>query len=249
MQHHDVSIEPTWDTEEWAIDLLRERGWFPPEPEQNVADVYVHDVLDTGRGDHITPSVSLEDTTGHATATINAMYGHGDYQGPDYAVLRSEFLVGDYTPREDGQRVMVMFGGTDPAGLTDLTIDALPDVELDVVRPEDNRGVADAMRQADLLITSGGRTVFEAAAVGIPTIVMCQNMRETTHTHLGVGNLNLGLGRIVDPYSLRRTVHSVLDDYDLRVDLSDTARWSVDGYGADRIRRIVEHVGLYGTRP
>ena len=91
--------------------------------------------------------------------------------------------------------------------------------------------------------------MFEAAAVGIPTIVLSQNMRETTHTHLGVGNLDMGLGRLVDPFHLQRTVKSVLDDYDLRLDLSQTARASVDGHGADRIRRIIEHVGTYGEKP
>ncbi|GAG03825.1 unnamed protein product, partial [marine sediment metagenome] len=48
---------------------------------------------------------------------------------------------------------------------------------------------------------------------------------------------------------LRRTVKSVLDDYALRQDLSVTARGSVDGLGAGRIRRIIEHVGYYGSKP
>ena len=74
-------------------------------------------------------------------------------------------------------------------------------------------------------------------------------MYKRQHTHLGVGNLNMGLGRLVDPFHLRRTVKSVLDDYDLRVDLSTTAKASVDGRGADRIRRIIEHVGMYGVKP
>lgn len=243
LQHHRVEISTTYDTDEHSRQMLADRGWSSMRTV--VPDVTVFDMLDVNGA---RPSVALEDQTGNATVTINAMYGHGDYQGSDYAVLRPEFTVGNYQPRQDASRVMVMFGGTDPARLTDLVSEALPDVELDVVRPADKRGVAAAMHNADLLLTSGGRTVFEAAAVGIPTVVLCQNMRETTHTHLGVGNLNMGLGRLVDPYHLRRVVRSVLDDYDLRVDLSTTAKASVDGHGADRIRRIIEHVGYYGDK-
>ena len=246
MQHHDIAIDVTPDTDLPARRYLADRGW---KQEMDDADVVVYDKLEVL--DPVHPSVALENYSPYlpATVTINAMYGHGDYTGADYAVVRPEFLVRPYEVREDTTHVMVMFGGTDPAGLTDLALDALPDVELDVVRPSDRRGVAAAMHDADLLLTSGGRTVFEAAALGIPTIVLCQNMRELSHTHLGVGNLPMGLGRLVDPFHLRRVVRSVLDDYDLRLDLSLTARGSVDGLGAGRVRRIIEHVGLYGSKP
>jgi len=254
MQHHTFEFWGGPDTDIAAAAFIRDRGWvFHPRPSWVTAsneDVLVFDRLDvTNRSGYQQPTVALEDTSGVATVTINAMYGHGDYTGADYAVVRPEFLVHPYEVREDTTHVMVMFGGTDPAGLTDLALDALPDVELDVVRPSDRRGVAAAMHDADLLLTSGGRTVFEAAALGIPTIVLCQNMRELSHTHLGVGNLPMGLGRLVDPFHLRRVVRSVLDDYDLRLDLSQTARGSVDGLGAGRVRRIIEHVGLYGSKP
>jgi len=96
------------------------------------------------------------------------------------------------------------------------------------------------MRTSDLLITSGGRTVFEAAAVGIPTIVMAQNLRETTHTHLGYehGNVYLGLGKLVTPQTLLDTVCQVALDHELRVDLS--ARGRPDGKGLDRIVAKIE---------
>jgi spore coat polysaccharide biosynthesis predicted glycosyltransferase SpsG len=245
LQRHDLHIQ-LYDSDGWAQDMVDERGWERPPLTPNVV---VYDRLDLTHRLPWGPSVALENQSGHATATVNAMYGHGDYVGPDYAVVRPEFLVKPFTVKEDATKVLALFGGTDPARLTDLAREALPDVELDVVRPADKRGVAAAMHQADLLLTSGGRTVFEAAAVGIPTIVLCQNMRELTHTQLGVGNLPMGLGRLVDPFHLRRTVKTVLDDYDLRLDLSETARGSVDGLGASRVRRIIEHVGYYGERP
>lgn len=256
LQHHNVSIGLTPDSDTQAEAVLSERGW--PTMPPSFVDVWVSDTLGADLAG--LPIVSLEDVDGQADVTINAMYGHGDYNGSRYAVLRSEFLNGDYQIRERANRVMVMFGGTDPANLTDLAAAALRSIAdedgghrllsgIDIVHPGDKAAVAERMHQADLLITSGGRTVFEAAAVGIPTIVLCQNMRETTHSHLGVGNLDLGLGTLVDPTTLAYTVRRVLADRDLRADLSATAKASIDGHGADRVRRIIEHVGLYGEKP
>lgn len=264
LQQHGITISTTEDTDQWAVDMIRERGW--EWARFTDPDVTVLDVLDTDFSRNPrwreSPNVALEDQTGQVTPTINAMYGHGDYVGAGYAVLRQEFLTGDYDVRPDGRSVMVMFGGTDPSNLTDLARSALEPivvgewggkwqepVDLDIVRPDDDRSIAAAMRQADLLITSGGRTVFEAAAIGVPTLVMCQNLRETTHTHLGVGNLNLGLGRLVEPRHLDTVVRNVLDDYELRRDMSSTARGSIDGMGAARVRAIIEHVGRFGEKP
>ena len=249
MQHHDITIVPTPDSSDEARDLLEERGWLGDVLD---GDVHVWDTLTrpTDTAALPTPSVAFEThIRGGAVATVNALYGDGDYTGARYAVLRQEFLTGMYRVAEDASKVVAVFGGTDPSRLTDLTVKALRGYDVDVIRPEDERSVAAAMHDADLLITSGGRTVFEAAAVGIPTVVMCQNMRELSHTHLGVGNINLGDGRLVDDERLRHTVDRVLGDYRMRLDLSDTARRSIDRHGADRVRRIIEHVGLYGEKP
>ena len=52
------------------------------------------------------------------------------------------------------------------------------------------------MFEADLIFTSAGRTTYEIASVGTPTIVMAQNERELTHFFASseFGFLNLGLG-------------------------------------------------------
>jgi len=43
------------------------------------------------------------------------------------------------------------------------------------------RNMAQVMRQADAAVTSNGRTVYELAAMGVPTISISQNDRETLH--------------------------------------------------------------------
>jgi spore coat polysaccharide biosynthesis predicted glycosyltransferase SpsG len=106
--------------------------------------------------------------------------------------------------------------------------------------------MAAEMRAADLVITSAGRTVFEAAATGTPAIVLAQNTRETTHSHLGLdkGNLYLGLGRLVTDDEIVHAVTSVLEDEVLWSEMSAAAARSVDGLGARRIARIVD--GMIG---
>ena len=198
------------------------------------AHLWVYDCLDRGeRG-----GLRLETTRTDADYTINALYE----DGADWCVLRPEFLFGNYEVRPDVKRIMVMFGGTDPGGLGYTVTDTLTRQGYDVfhVQPHADIRVAAEMRASDLLITSGGRTVFEAAAVGIPTIVMAQNLRETTHTHLGYehGNVYLGLGKLVTPQTLLDTVCQVALDHELRVDLS--ARGRPDGKGLDRIVAKIE---------
>ena len=82
--------------------------------------------------------------------------------------------------------------------------------------------------------------MYEAAAVGIPTIIIAQNSREATHSHLGNGNLYLGIGSVVTDEQITETVTRLLADPDLRQDLSDTSRASVDGKGLQRIAWAAE---------
>jgi spore coat polysaccharide biosynthesis predicted glycosyltransferase SpsG len=251
LQHHQVAIQ-LMDSDQEAADFLESRGW-PTEtrPWNTLPDVTVIDRLDSREplawG---TATVTLETTLHDGTATINALYGHGDYTGAKYAVLRPEFTIKKHRAYEGSKRIMVMFGGTDPAGLTRKACESLlPSKDLTVVVPGQSVNVAAMMHDHDLLITSGGRTVFEAAAVGIPTIVLCQNMRELTHTHLGVGNINLGLGRLVTPDHLRYTVEQVLGDAKLLEQMSVEAQASIDHQGAARVRAIIEHVARFGEKP
>ena len=103
-----------------------------------------------------------------------------------------------------------MFGGTDPHKIGERVAKLFP-VEADLIVAGDDVQVASRMREADLLITSAGRTVFEAAAVGVPTIVLAQNLREETHTHLGAshGNVYLGSARLVSDRKIRDTVDAL----------------------------------------
>lgn len=117
---------------------------------------------------------------------------------------------------------------SDPAGLLQHVVDALdPWFEVSYMVPSDVP-LATAMLDTDVFVTSGGRTVFEAAALGVPTVVIPQHERESGHGHLGDGrNIVTDLEGVLD------AVTTLMTDRALRVRMSAKAR--VDGYGGQRI--------------
>ena len=97
--------------------------------------------------------------------------------------------------------------------------------------------MAREMLEADLAVTSAGRSVYEAATTGTPVVVLAANAREATHAHLGYdsGVVFLGIGSLVDDAHIVATVKRLLADAALRRELSDRLRASVDDRGAARI--------------
>ena len=124
-----------------------------------------------------------------------------------------------------------------------------PDLNLDVIVPPGKGGdgvpsMAAAMRGADLVITSAGRTLYEAAATGTPAISLAVNARETGHAHLGVGNLYLGHHATVSDSALKRTVTNLMVDQTLREDLGKQGKQSIDGKGTQRLVHLIEGLML-----
>ncbi len=203
-------------------------------------DVVVHDELDTDPEAIVAEKsagrrvVCIEDRGAgpeHAHAVINALYPaeksdhkRGHWYGPDVYCLREQFRRTPQRDRRGGvQRVLVTFGGTDPAGLTLKTMDALRghcSVPITVVigagygTPNKLKGVlgemqaegmevellrdvplmSEVMLSADIAISSAGRTMYELASLHVPTLVMAQNAIELRHTFASIENGFLFLG-------------------------------------------------------
>lgn len=109
--------------------------------------------------------------------------------------------------KERVQRVFISFGGADPQSYTDRVLeiikkDKYSDIEFIVAigRAKQNvqelleynkyhnldvyfdvNNMPELMSKCDISITSRGRTAFELAILGIPPIVLSQNMREEGH--------------------------------------------------------------------
>jgi len=205
-----------------------------------------------------------------ADFVINALYDdettNGNHlAGAAYFVLREEFR--DREPRlpEEAGRVLCSFGGSDPRGLS-LTA-ARTAVDSDrryrlVLGPDFDareavrRLVADAanvsllsdpamgeqMAWADLAVASGGRTLYELAATGTPTLVVAQNDREAARARRldGAGVVEyLGHGRDVGPDRLFGAVDALATDRDRRERLAERGSDYVDGTGTRRILDVV----------
>lgn len=265
LQHHRI-VWQCADMKTADFEVATEivaRGWtipYPPGPETDwyEPDLIITDTLDNAEA----PGgrwVTFEDrgAAAHtADLTINALYpgpveryNDTSRHGPDWVILRPEFAYLPPFEITNEGRVLVVFGGTDPAKLSNKTQNALHhasgvDRDWTYIMPGVAAPLAELMHGHDLLITSAGRTVYEAAAVGIPSIVMAQNNREATHVHLGPthGNIYMGLGRLVTVDGLRHTVEQTLADEALRRELSQTARASIDGKGLDRIVAEIERI-------
>jgi len=194
----------------------------------------------------------------------------GFYGGPRYAILRRHFQGVEKEIRDEARLVLLTFGGSDPLGLTlkaARALESLPTAiellavagpafsyrrEFESLQQQLSRRVqlineagghiADLMQEADVVVCSGGMSVYEIAALGTPGIVLAQNAREDARmrafeTH---GTIRyLGLGSEVGEDAVRSAVETLLAEPERRRQMSDQGRALVDGLGATRAAEIV----------
>jgi spore coat polysaccharide biosynthesis predicted glycosyltransferase SpsG/CMP-N-acetylneuraminic acid synthetase len=195
----------------------------------------------------------------------------GFYGGPAYAILRSHFREREQKEvRETPRLVLLSFGGSDPQGLTLKAARALQGlpaaVEIVAVAgpafshraefeaqalgfsrrvPLINQAgghIADLMFEADVVIGSGGMSVYEIAALGTPGIILGQNAKEDRRMRefSRHGTIEyLGLGTEVEESPLAHAVERLLTDPGRRRQMSERGRALVDGWGAARAADLV----------
>jgi spore coat polysaccharide biosynthesis predicted glycosyltransferase SpsG len=193
------------------------------------------------------------------------------YGGPEFAILRSHFSGREKRVRETPELLLLSFGGSDPQGLTLLAARALAALParvrlvavtgpafshldklqrlaaelprpLELIREAAGQHIADLMQDADVVVCSGGMSVYEIAALGTPGVVLAQNAREDQRmrTFARNGTIEyLGLGSEVKQEALRAAVLSLLDDAPRRRRMGGCGRRLVDGLGAARAARVV----------
>ena len=102
--------------------------------------------------------------------------------------------------------------------------------------------IAELMLEADVVVCSGGMSVYEIAALGTPGVVLSQNAREDARMRVFArhGTIEyLGLGTEVDEARLLDVVRALLGDPDRRRAMSARGRALVDGLGASRAAEVV----------
>jgi len=163
---------------------------------------------------------------------------------------------------EHRPRVLVTFGGADPAGLSPIALEAMASLDVKVrliVGPANQRGDALArlsagmprvemirdpadlralMSSADLALVAAGATCLELAHSGVPQIavVTAENQRRVASALAARGVArSLGEAGEITAAVLREAVTTLLDDPAARGEMGRLGMELVDGQGAARL--------------
>ena len=196
--------------------------------------------------------------------------GYNIYNGWKYVCLREEFQVTKPNKFSDNvNNVMIMFGGTDPSNYNEILYETVKDLsdtypsivfnfvvglgyDLEAscletledhnifVYPNVQR-VTKYMKMADIAVTSQGRSIFEFAAMGIPSIVLPQNARERTHSFAGMdhGFINLGFDDKIEKETIKNTLEWLIHTKSVRRNMYDLMQSYSLRDGLDRVKRII----------
>jgi spore coat polysaccharide biosynthesis predicted glycosyltransferase SpsG/CMP-N-acetylneuraminic acid synthetase len=194
------------------------------------------------------------------------------FSGSDYFVLRGKLIDESITVTKNVKKVLLTFGGTDPTNISTRAVEELGSAGLGynyrlVLGPgfeledslqnlpdeilskfeiyRDVTAMAEMMQWADIAICSGGRTAYELAAVGVPSIVIAHNEREASRMR-ELASLNivdfLGRNDELEKNSLTERLVQLDEDYERRQQMSEKGQEFVDGGGTRRILDIVHDI-------
>lgn len=201
--------------------------------------------------------------------------------GWDWVILRSQFssykLLNVTTNKSKADhipQILVTMGGSDPAGLTMLALEALEKIDqpfhatvligagfchtttlnewlktatkkYEVLLNVDD--VAAIMAGSDLAIASFGMTAYELAAMGVPALYVClsEDHAESAGVFTDAGiGISLGVSSRVTVEMLAGRIGGLLGDPYARQKQSEVAKDTIDGLGAIRIAEKIASKGL-----
>ena len=221
--------------------------------------------------------VNFEDVGGgvkYAHMVFDALYEHkiplkNLYSGHKYYILKDEFYYQSFKEiKEEVNKVLLTFGGTDPNNLTEKVLESILESnyknKIEIILGlgyankkeiqekykgherieiyENVKNMSEHMHDADLIFTSAGRTMYEIASLGVPCICLCQNEREVSHTFGNAehGFINLGLGSKVSKEEIRETFERTEEDYELRCEMNKRMGKVDLKHGFDNIKKLIK---------
>jgi len=209
-----------------------------------------------------------------ADIVINAIYPEKEfikdhYFGQDYFILRDEFILsGTKEVTKNVSSILITFGGVDPNNYTKKVIKTINkycednNIDINVIAGfgydkfdtleayskvnivKNVSNISDYMLTADLIFTSAGRTVYEVASIGTPTIVLEQNERESTHFFATnqYGFSNLGLGYNLKDIDLENEFLRLVNSFETRHKMSELMKSQDLKQGRTRVRKLIQDV-------
>lgn len=98
------------------------------------------------------------------------------------------------------------------------------------------------LKSCDLAVVSGGLTLFQAVAYGIPSMVISQYKHQLDNAeklqNYGAAQ-NLGLFKLVDFSNLVQKIKALIVDEDKRKEMSNKGRYLIDGLGTREVSSII----------
>ncbi|MFY4760047.1 cytidylyltransferase domain-containing protein [Aliarcobacter butzleri] len=205
---------------------------------------------------------------------INAIYPEkqiikNHYFGHEYFILRDEFIYSEGKEnKEEVKNILISFGGVDPNNYTKKVLDSIykycieNQIEINVVTGFGYRNydsiyeyrniniyknvanISKYMLEADLIFTSAGRTTYEVASIGVPTIVLAQNDRELTHFFASseFGFLNLGLGYNISNEEIYKNFIELINSYENRKYMSELMKKFDLKLGRKKVNKLIQNL-------
>lgn len=186
------------------------------------------------------------------------------WQGRDHILLHPEFSKINILkePCSKVVNLLVCFGGSDPNNFTFRILSLLqahfPELQLTIVTgagykhsaklhkkqkgDKDKRirflnnihCLAEEFLRADVALVSGGTLMFEACSLGVPSVIICQNIQQNNEAEIFNKTgavLNLGIGTDVADADLILAVKKICTDKTMRQRISFNARKSISNQG------------------
>lgn len=223
----DMVINDILDTHEDYVTRLKDAGCF----------VVNFEDLDEGSSfAHLVFNALYEKTNPQS----NHRFGY------EYECLNEQFFLYEPVEFTDSPRVLfVTFGGVDQNNLTSRVLKVAPRLleestlekiivvlgagyshELEIPPELESlvevhrkvKNMPELMSQADIAVTSNGRTIYELASMAIPTVSIAQNDRETLHlfARYNKGIEYLGISCTVQDDDLVRSITDLASNTELR---------------------------------
>ena len=165
--------------------------------------------------------------------------GCGLLLGPDYALLRDEFIEARAKVRARSgavRRVFVSFGGIDAGNHTGKAVEAIRQLGLkaDVLAGRSN--IAELMAAADLGVGAGGVMAWERIAVGLPSLAV---VVAANQAHSVAGLAQAGCVEPCAPDELHQRLAALVARPERLHEMSARCLALLDGRGARRVARAM----------
>ena len=191
------------------------------------------------------------------------------FSGHKYYVLKDEFYF--QPPKvitQEVKNVLIIFEGSDKNNLSERFLNAIlstnyenriniilgstfEDIEGLIAKYESNplvqiyqnvSNVSEFMFKADIIITSAGKTMYDACSLAVPTICVCQDELEKTHVFANTTNgfVNMGLGEELTKQEIVTQFVALVNNPELRIEMNQKMKCIDLKHGFENIKSVVE---------